>query len=251
MDPKNGGILQAALLALDLVPSDSLDIILAALERGEYLNRELIKDLNLGRQNEDILSSMVTNDPAGRNTLLIALKAGLRARRSILATSDRVELSWTAPIQFAVYGRSTHAVMLDMIDGARSKITITGYSITETARDIVDRLMTKAESGVGITFVMHGDEGGSNMGTLSRLWRRGPRPRIYMRKGDGRGPYEKMHAKMIVADGADLLVTSANLTWHGMRNNLEIGVRVRGRSALKAQELVDHLISTGYLDEVD
>ena len=58
----------------------------------------------------------------------------------------------------------------------------------------------------------------------------------------------KLHAKVIVADGRDALVTSANLTYHGYEANIEIGVRVSGeparlvekhfRELIRAEELV-------------
>jgi phosphatidylserine/phosphatidylglycerophosphate/cardiolipin synthase-like enzyme len=41
----------------------------------------------------------------------------------------------------------------------------------------------------------------------------------------------KLHAKTIVADSADALVTSANLTYHGYEANIELGVRVSGEPA--------------------
>ena len=55
---------------------------------------------------------------------------------------------------------------------------------------------------------------------------------------------------MLVVDRSDLLVTSANLTWHGMTNNFEIGLRVRGNAARKAEDLIRNLIDRNYLETV-
>ncbi len=58
----------------------------------------------------------------------------------------------------------------------------------------------------------------------------------------------KLHAKVIIADGRDALITSANLTYHGYEANIEIGVRVAGeparlvedhfRDLIRAEELI-------------
>lgn len=250
LDPSRRRILDNAILALDLVPSGSLSTVLKVLEDGGYLGPDLIKDLNLGKQNENLLLSMASEDPSNRDALLIALKSGLHTRQSILASSEQTELSLTGPIQFEVSGRPTYAVMRDVVEGAKSRLIVTGYSITSEAKEIMLLLGQKAEAGVDISFVMDGEGSGDNMRILSELWISPVKPKVFLLGKRDSGPYMKMHAKMIVADGDDLLVTSANLTWHGMRNNLEIGVRIRGKSALNAQKLVDHMIKTGYLREV-
>ena len=55
----------------------------------------------------------------------------------------------------------------------------------------------------------------------------------------------KMHCKMIVVDDQDLLVTSANFTYHGMLGNIEFGVRLRDIASSKAaMSCVEHLIKT-------
>ena len=43
----------------------------------------------------------------------------------------------------------------------------------------------------------------------------------------------KLHAKVIVADRHDALVTSANLTHAGLLENLEMGLRIQGAMAVR------------------
>ena len=50
---------------------------------------------------------------------------------------------------------------------------------------------------------------------------------------------------MIIVDRRDLLVTSANLTGHGMSGNLELGARLIGRPAEQAHDHVLDLITDG------
>ena len=71
-----------------------------------------------------------------------------------------------------------------------------------------------------------------------------PEPDVYGWGDDG-DPIAKLHAKVIVVDRRDLLVTSANLTGHGMSGNLELGARLSGRPAQQAHDHVIGLIADG------
>src|SRR4051794_35893458 len=61
---------------------------------------------------------------------------------------------------------------------------------------------------------------------LSRMrllvWPRERRPT------DARGRFGSLHAKFVLADAAMLFLTSANLTEHALRLNLELGALFRG-----------------------
>ena len=52
-------------------------------------------------------------------------------------------------------------------------------------------------------------------------------------------------------DEKDVLVTSANLTFHGLEGNIEIGVRLRGEPAGEARKVFSHLVENGIVEEVD
>lgn len=59
-----------------------------------------------------------------------------------------------------------------------------------------------------------------------------------------------MHAKCLLVDGSDLLVTSANFTFHGLHGNIEIGIRVRGAQAAEARKIFSHLVDSKIVEEV-
>ena len=63
-------------------------------------------------------------------------------------------------------------------------------------------------------------------------------------------PYSSMHAKCLLVDGTDLLITSANFTFHGLHGNIEIGARLSGSSALEARKFFSHLVDNGIVEEV-
>jgi phosphatidylserine/phosphatidylglycerophosphate/cardiolipin synthase-like enzyme len=52
----------------------------------------------------------------------------------------------------------------------------------------------------------------------------------------------KLHAKVLVGDRSDALVTSANLTYHGMETNIELGIHVTGQAAAQIEEHFRDLI---------
>ncbi len=137
-----------------------------------------------------------------------------------------------------------------MIKNAKKSVKIVGYSITEEAKNIIRLLEDVMNRNVDVTMVIHSDNENKNLHTLKNLWTGKLKPAVYTRLPKTGDVYFKIHAKMIVVDSSDLLVTSANLTWHGMTNNLEVGLRVRGVTANKADHLVEDLIKSKYLEEV-
>jgi phosphatidylserine/phosphatidylglycerophosphate/cardiolipin synthase-like enzyme len=58
----------------------------------------------------------------------------------------------------------------------------------------------------------------------------------------------KLHAKVLVADHIDALVTSANLTSYAMDRNMEMGVRVLGAPAAAIAQHFRLLIARGILE---
>jgi len=63
-------------------------------------------------------------------------------------------------------------------------------------------------------------------------------------------PYASMHAKCLLVDGSDLLVTSANFTFHGLHGNIEIGVRLAGAPAAEARKIFSHLVESRVVEEL-
>jgi phosphatidylserine/phosphatidylglycerophosphate/cardiolipin synthase-like enzyme len=61
--------------------------------------------------------------------------------------------------------------------------------------------------------------------------------------------YRLRHANALVVDRLEALVTSANLTYHGLEANIELGLRVRGPQAAAITERFHHLIAAGEFEE--
>ncbi len=72
-------------------------------------------------------------------------------------------------------------------------------------------------------------------------------PALLTWRTSGDDAHLKLHAKVIVSDRRDALVTSANLTLHAIDLNMEIGVRVLGEPASAIASHFDRLIAQGVL----
>ena len=59
-----------------------------------------------------------------------------------------------------------------------------------------------------------------------------------------------MHAKCLLVNGTDLLDNSENITFHGLHEKIEIGVRQSGPPASEARGIFSHLIENGDVEEV-
>ena len=234
---------------LDLVPEKTLNVIRELLESGEDLSPISLKKIEgLSDEKLESLMLLLDNTNVSHETLILLLDVAMAILKRTEKEKESIDLSWTGPIQFSVEGRSTESLVEEMLKNAKKSIVITGYSITEET-GILELIESAIKRGVEVTMIVHMDDENRNMKVLSKMWPFPPRPVIYSRERGKDDIYFKIHAKMLVVDSSDLLVTSANLTYHGMSNNFEVGVRIRGNTARKAHMLVDELVKSKYLEE--
>lgn len=158
------------------------------------------------------------------------------------------ELVATLPPETPGIARPTERVVREMIDDAKAEIILLGYELTD--RNLIDLLA--AAAGRGAAVIMICDRGRGVARRVVELWpSNSPRPRIFhdRERADG-APYASMHAKCLLADGKDLLVTSANFTFHGLHGNIEIGVRLGGAPAAEARKIFSYLVESRILEDV-
>jgi len=200
----------------------------------------------------DRLTMLLQNKNIDKDSLLLAIQTAKNIWNYSRQDREWVSLTYTGPAQFEVLGRHTESVLKEMLDKANDTVTIIGYRITPGAKKIVEALHNCIKRGVSIILVMDSDEESRNEDVLDNLWENLKKPKVYTRKPAKGDVYFKIHAKIIAIDSVDLLVTSANLTYYGMNKNLEVGVRIQGKTgtAEKVEKLVEHLIKTKYLEEM-
>jgi phosphatidylserine/phosphatidylglycerophosphate/cardiolipin synthase-like enzyme len=159
------------------------------------------------------------------------------------------ELVATLPPETPGIARPTERVVREMLEGATKEVILLGYELTD--RGLVQLLAEIAAREVEIIIIC--DRGRGSANTIRDAWPSGKcSARIYHdRDRPEKARYASMHAKCLLIDGADLLVTSANFTFHGMQGNIEIGIRVSGAPASEARKIFSHLVEARLVEELD
>lgn len=224
------------------------------------LSRDLAKlESYLHQQGLDPFRASDLNDSAAAQDLLAKLEASgisdaaqiarlcLQALRIQRAEFEpqlcSAEFVATIPRSVPGMARPTKLVIAEMIASAKSEIIILGYELTD--RLLVDRLAEAVARGVDVTLILDRRKAAAEM-ILGHWPAETKRPKIYHDKQrPNAGPFASQHAKCLLVDEKDLLVTSANFTFHGLHENIEIGVRLSGSSAAEARKIFSHLVESG------
>jgi len=197
---------------------------------------------------EVLLARGARSLPEVLESLRIALVSAARARLD----ASRIEVAWTHPGPIQLPVRTTGAVAREIAEAARTSLLVVGYSVTiDTERSglaaqTVAAMAAAAARGVAVTAILHRDI--ANRVALMRGWPISHEPPSILtwpeREGDEKA---SLHAKVLVADSRDALVTSANLTYHGFEANVEVGVRIGGQPAGQLEAMFHELIRVGDL----
>ena len=190
----------------------------------------------------------------------VLLADALEAYMTVVLSYEQLgsELVWTGPNAGGPAARRTSQVVAEMLGSAASHVMVVGYSLflagAEATR-VLERLGELSQSGVQVEFVVDrryagwdgvGGEGFS-VRQIHEHWPENcKRPVVWSFTSDEGSA--KLHAKVLIVDRRDLLVTSANLTGAGLGENLELGVRQSGRTAQICAEHFTRLMSAGFFD---
>lgn len=152
-----------------------------------------------------------------------------------ISDSLRVESVWSGPSDIPILDRKSMQAMFDVINGARKELLLASYVIHDI-ESTVERLRAASDRGVRIIMIVEMDK--QHGGTLdySGIAKAGlpviPHLELFYWPLERRhivdGKSGILHAKCIVADRRDALVSSANLTEHAFHRNIELGVRITG-----------------------
>lgn len=193
------------------------------------------------------------------------VKSALACYRLAQGRAHAVDTVWTGPEVAGSEVRRTEAVVSEILASAETELLIVGYwLVTSTAqiKALIKILIQKSRAGIQVRFVFDPGEksgGPDNFSALHALWPQGLKGtpcEVYSwskhmtqtTDTNGHQYDRKLHAKVIVADRRDALVTSANLTHAGLLENLEMGFRVQGAMAGAVVRHFDLLIEEGILE---
>jgi cardiolipin synthase A/B len=190
-----------------------------------------------------------------------ALASALRASASGILLerelSPKTQIVWSGPKVEGSFVRATREVVREIMRGSQHELLIVGYWLAapDDGEGIIGELIDLAADAMrrGAVLTMILDErkrtdGRDNRGVLLGIWPSGvPLPRLLTWKLPTDDKHLKLHAKVLVADERDALVTSANLTGYAMDRNMEMGIRVVGRPAATISQHLKLLESQGTL----
>lgn len=197
-------------------------------------------------------------DGVGFADILEAVAEGAMVERTSHPTTEVV---WTGPRVEGSYLRATRQVLQDIINGAHEELLVVGYWIAGHGdqegiiRDVISLIANAVARGVAVTMVLDSGErtyGNNNRDVLAELWpTQESLPTLLTWDVPGSEKHLKLHAKVLVADRHDSLVTSANLTMHALDRNMELGVRVVGPMVSRIAHHFELLQSNGTLVPYD
>lgn len=166
--------------------------------------------------------------------LAAALLAASRTA-SFSASGQTLELVWSGPDTHLVPIRRTEQVLIDIIEGTRTKLFLVSF-VAYAVPSVTKALRSAAERGVQIEILLElaEEHGGKiSVDSVALIKKAIPEATVYIWHPEGQGKIGigqcgSVHAKCAVADSQVAFVTSANLTGAAMEKNMEIGVLVRG-----------------------
>ena len=169
------------------------------------------------------------------------------AKRSdyLYAQVRTIDLVITAPESFRIKAKKTRDVFEQLIREAEKSIILTGYSVSDYFSGMLDTIITKSQQGIYVRFYVNDIE--KSKEALDRMLAYQSRYlQFYEYQKNSDDKMAASHAKILTVDSNKALVSSANLSYHGLSGNVEMGFLVH--SAEKAQqieELFKNLVSMG------
>jgi len=201
-------------------------------------------------------------------------------RRENQRLSDRVELVWSGPEVAGSMSRDTGVVVRDLFRGARTSVLISNYAFDrpvgdearERARGLFLPLAENMDRNPALRARMfvnvqrpHPSQAGSNKtdaallqefadGFFVDLWPGRRKPEVFY---DPRallpweGPRACLHAKCLIVDDEQVLLTSANFTQAAQERNIEAGVLLTNTFVARAlRDQFESLVRGGGLVRV-
>ena len=148
--------------------------------------------------------------------------------------AEKAELAITAPISFKIKARKINEVITNMIQDSQKSITLTGYSVSDYFSEMIDLIISKSQQGIYVRLYLNDyEKHKTNLKRLMDLRTKHLRVFDYQKQDD---EMAALHAKTIVVDEKELLVSSANLSYHGMQGNVEMGIRLVSEDKAKQVE---------------
>ena len=153
---------------------------------------------------------------------------------------EKINLVATVPPSFSLKTRRIQNVTIDLIKNAQKSILLTGYSVSGFIAELIDLLIEKSQKGVFIKVFLNDVKNQLSIDKLLRYKSKFLQIYDYNNHND---KMSALHAKMLVIDNNQTIISSANLSYHGMAGNIELGTYINSeRIAKQIEELFRDLL---------
>lgn len=211
---------------LERLSDGQIEALAVHCEQGTDLSDAVVGGSLASRDAVDGLAAALHDNGAiPKSAIGLALRVGLRAR--IEASARRARPVWTGP---GAHGeqRLTASVLHELITSARERILLVSYAaftLAEVAADLTQAVGRGVD--VDVVFETEEDSTGAYHGSHATPFGSVPGIRRWRWPSDQRPESGAvLHAKLLVVDGRQALVGSANLTQRALNANLEAGVLI-------------------------
>ena len=184
-----------------------------AIGRGDYDKSSFPKSTALISQT----FSGKLNDVEIFSIVELVLKSYLENRK------EKIELITTAPPSFLLKTKRINNAVKEIVENAKKSLLITGYSISEFVEDIIDTIIEKSQRGLFVKIFINDLSKQKSIDKLLRYQGKFLQLYNYANNDD---KMAALHAKIILADGERAIISSANLSYHGMSGNIDMGTLI-------------------------
>ena len=156
--------------------------------------------------------------------------------------TEKIELVVTAPDTFRIKAKRTRDVVEQLIKDAEKSIIFTGYSVSDYFSGMLDMIIKKSQQGIYVRFYVN--DINRHRDSLDRMLAyRGKYLQFFEYEKQSDDKMSASHAKILTVDSKKALVSSANLSYHGLAGNVEMGFIVESvDKAKQIEELLKQLI---------
>lgn len=158
----------------------------------------------------------------------------------LVGKQEKFSLVATVPPSFSLKTKRIQNVAEEMIRGAQKSVMLTGYSISGFIDNLMDELISKSQKGILVKIFINDVQSQSAIDKLIRYKSRFLQLYNYINEED---KMAALHAKILTVDGMKTLISSANLSYHGMSGNIELGTIIDSvKIAKQVEELFKELL---------
>ena len=159
---------------------------------------------------------------------------------ALLEKREKISLVATVPLAFSLKTKRIQNVAEELIRNAKKNILLTGYSVSGFILKIIDLLIEKSQKGVLVKIFFNDLQSQSSVKKILEYRSKFLQVYDYTNRED---KMAALHAKIIVVDKKETLISSANLSYHGMSGNIEIGTCISSEKiAMQIEELFKDLL---------